>query len=259
MTELSPVTISPPISTMATNNMDIQENIKNVKELEQTYIKQCKATCNSLKASYAFRAWYKELLVLFNRHIPSDNEDFQYIKNKGSNGNGYTLKIIYDDISARCAMLIDNIESGRLSEHSQEREPKALTDAWSLIHPQIAEVSYKRMNDGYYADAVEAACKAVNSLVRRIVLEQTGEELDGAGLMKKAFSPANPIIRIANVENKSGHDIQQGYMEIFAGVMTGIRNPKAHDNETITEEDALRKLIMISLLMYKIDSRIITE
>ncbi|MBO7466787.1 MAG: TIGR02391 family protein [Bacteroidaceae bacterium] len=132
-------------------------------------------------------------------------------------------------------------------------------DVWALIHPQIAEVSKKRMNDGYYADAVEAACKAVNTRVRDYVQDQTGEELDGAGLMKKAFSPGNPIIKIANVENKSGHDTQQGFMEIFAGVMTGIRNPKAHDNETITKEDALRKLIMISLLMYKIDGRLITD
>ncbi len=132
-------------------------------------------------------------------------------------------------------------------------------DIWLLIHPQIAEVSKKRMSDGYYADAVEAACKAVNSRVRDYVLDQTGEELDGSGLMKKAFSPNNPIIRIASVENKSGHDTQQGYMEIFSGVMTGIRNPKAHDNESITKEDALRKLIMISLLMFKIDGRIITD
>ena len=132
-------------------------------------------------------------------------------------------------------------------------------DIWALIHPQITEVSKKRMNDGYYADAVEAACKVVNSRVRNIVYDQTGEEQDGAGLMRKAFSPSNPIIRIANVGNKSGHDTQQGYMDIFAGVMTGIRNPKAHDNETITKEDALRKLVMISLLMFKIDSRIITE
>ena len=48
-------------------------------------------------------------------------------------------------------------------------------------------------------------------------------------------------------------------MSIFAGVMTGIRNPKAHDNETITIDDAYRKLVMISILMYKIDERIITE
>ena len=36
--------------------------------------------------------------------------------------------------------------------------------------------------------------------------------------------------------------------------MTGIRIPKAHDNETITRDDALRKLIMLSILMYKIDN-----
>ena len=132
-------------------------------------------------------------------------------------------------------------------------------DVWSLVHPLIFEVSKKRMKDGYYADAVEAACKTLNTRVRDIVLGQTGEELDGAGLMRKAFSPGNPIIRIASPASKSGHDTQQGFMDIFAGVMTGIRNPKAHDNETITKEDALRKLIMISLLMFKIDSRIITE
>jgi len=146
----------------------------------------------------------------------------------------------------------------RKFETSPENEDREC-DVWGLIHPQIAEVSKTRMDDGYYADAVEAACKAINTRVRDYVQDQTGEELDGAGLMKKAFSPGNPIIKIANVENKSGHDTQQGYMEIFAGVMTGIRNPKAHDNETITKEDALRKLIMISLLMYKIDGRIITD
>lgn len=77
--------------------------------------------------------------------------------------------------------------------------------------------------------------------------------------MQKAFSPSNPIIRIASQSSKSGQDTQQGYMSIFAGVMTGIRNPKAHDNETITIDDAYRKLVMISILMYKIDERIITE
>lgn len=67
--------------------MDIKEDIKKVKELEQAYIRQCKVTSGSLKASDAFRAWYKEILVLFNRYVPIDNEDFQYIKSQGSNGN----------------------------------------------------------------------------------------------------------------------------------------------------------------------------
>ena len=40
---------------------------------------------------------------------------------------------------------------------------------------------------------------------------------------------------------------------MFAGAMTGIRNPKAHENQTITKEDAIRKLNFASLLMYKVD------
>ena len=138
------------------------------------------------------------------------------------------------------------------------QEEGEITDngVWSLIHPAVAEVSKDRMEDGYYADAVEAACKKLNSTVRDIVKAKTGEESDGAALMQKAFSPANPIIRLAPDTTVSGQDTQKGYLQIFAGVMTGIRNPKAHENETISKEDALRKLVMISLLMYKIDGRI---
>lgn len=139
-----------------------------------------------------------------------------------------------------------------LKENEQYRA--ALNDIWALVHPDIEAISRKRFEEQFYADAVEAACKALNARVRDIVKARTGEELDGAKLMQKAFSVDRPIIRIAPGETVSDRDTQQGYMQIFSGVMTGIRNPKAHDNETITREDALRKLIMISILMYKIDN-----
>lgn len=126
-------------------------------------------------------------------------------------------------------------------------------DIWSLVHPAIVDLARKRIEDGYYADAVEAACKAINSKVRSIVKEKTGEEHDGAKLMQKAFSVDNPIIRLTPGRTVSDQDTQKGYMQIFAGVMTGIRNPKAHDNEIISSEDALRKLMMLSILMYKLD------
>ena len=93
--------------------------------------------------------------------------------------------------------------------------------------------------------------------MRDIVKDQEGCELDGAKLMQRAFSVNNPIISISDCRTVSGQNIQKGYMEIFAGVMTGIRNPNAHDNNVITQEDALRKLILLSLLMYKIDGRFI--
>lgn len=103
---------------------------------------------------------------------------------------------------------------------------------------------------------VEAACKALNSTVRDIVLTKTDESGDGVSLMQKAFSPANPIIRLSPEITVSGQDTQKGYLQIFSGVMTGIRNPKAHENEMISKEDAMRKLVLISMLMYKIDGRI---
>lgn len=132
-------------------------------------------------------------------------------------------------------------------------------DIWRLMHPSITELAKPRMKNFFYADAVEAAFKVVNMRVKDLVEAQTGEELDGANLMRKAFSPNNPIINIGAGSSHSGNDIQKGYMDIFAGAMTGIRNPKAHGNETISKEDAYRKLILASMLLYKIDERVITE
>lgn len=209
----------------------------------------------------AYHDWYNKAYVYFKSFdYLQDDPDFRTFVDAKKGGNCFVLEHIYDTISPSYMALMAKTENvHETNKNISMARPENIDrnfDVWALMHPQIAEVSKKRINDGYYADAVEAACKTVNSLVRKIVFEQTGEELDGAGLMRKAFSPGNPIIRIADVGHKSGRDTQQGYMDIFAGVMTGIRNPKAHDNENITKEDALRKLIMISILMYKIDSRI---
>lgn len=137
--------------------------------------------------------------------------------------------------------------------HQREDSSESGLDVWTLIHPAIAEITKDRMGSGFYADAVENACKVLNNCVREIVQTKTGEEYDGAKLMQKAFSADNPIIKLEKGNSQSAHDTQLGYMQIFSGVMTGIRNPKAHEIEIITREDALRKLIMLSILMYKID------
>ena len=38
--------------------------------------------------------------------------------------------------------------------------------------------------------------------------------------------------------------------------MSALRNPKAHANIIITKDDAMRRLIFASMLMYKIDEAI---
>jgi hypothetical protein len=44
-------------------------------------------------------------------------------------------------------------------------------------------------------------------------------------------------------------------MQIFAGAMTGIRNPKARTNLNPDSRNALHLIGLASLLMYRIDGR----
>lgn len=90
-------------------------------------------------------------------------------------------------------------------------------------------------------------------MVKVYVKAKTGQELDGAPLMNHAFSVDRPIIILDNLGTDTGRNIQKGYMQIFAGSMTGIRNPKAHANLTIEEARAIHFIFLASLLMYKLD------
>ena len=128
---------------------------------------------------------------------------------------------------------------------------------WSHIHPLILYVSEYKLMDGHYADAVESAMKAINSRLKNIYRKERSEELDGSALMTAIFSPKNPVLVFEDMSTDSGKNVQLGYMQIFQGIMTGIRNPTAHDNLSITRESAIKKLILASLLMDKIDEALI--
>jgi uncharacterized protein (TIGR02391 family) len=74
--------------------------------------------------------------------------------------------------------------------------------------------------------------------------------------MNRAFSPNAPIVRLADLSTEDGRNIQKGYMQIFAGAMTGIRNPKAHSNVTIDANRAIHHLHLASLLHHVFDERL---
>ncbi|MFQ3579921.1 MAG: TIGR02391 family protein [Bacteroidales bacterium] len=126
-------------------------------------------------------------------------------------------------------------------------------DFWSIIHKDIIRVAKNKFEDEYYADAVESAFKEINKRVKEIVKNKTGEELDGASLMYKALSERNPIVVLDDLSSETGRNIQKGYMQIFAGAITGIRNPKAHENIVIDRERAIHFIFLASLLMCKLD------
>lgn len=144
----------------------------------------------------------------------------------------------------------------KISKEDKQR-PDTLNTFWDLLHPKIVKVSKSRFETNHFADSVEAAFKEVNNIVKVLVKHRTKKEYDGADLMNRAFSLQKPIIELGDLSTESGKDIQKGYMLIFAGSMTGIRNPKAHENITIDNKRAVHFLFLASLLMFKIDEEMI--
>lgn len=148
-------------------------------------------------------------------------------------------------------------EARRLLAASDIETPPSPTQwFWQFVHPRVCALARPRFEAGFFGDAVEASFKEVNDAVKRIVREVDGRELDGAGLMTTAFSLQNPIVRLTALVSETDRNIQQGYMQILAGSMTGIRNPKAHGNLNPDSTKALHLICLASLLMHKIDERL---
>lgn len=124
-----------------------------------------------------------------------------------------------------------------------------------LLHPAVVRVAESRIKSGHYADAVEGAFKELNIAVKAKVRQKFSIELDGQPLMQRVFSPDNPLLLVeGNLDTQTNKDTQRGYMMMFSGAMSAIRNPKAHENMTISKDDAVRKLMFASMLMYKLDA-----
>jgi len=126
---------------------------------------------------------------------------------------------------------------------------------FEALHGTVRELAQERFAAGHFADAVEASLKEVNSRVKAITLDKLGQELDGARLMSRALSPDNPVIELADLTLESGRSIQAGFLQIFSGAMTGVRNPKAHANVQVDEVEAIHLLFLAGLLMLKLDRR----
>jgi len=146
----------------------------------------------------------------------------------------------------------DNSQDLFTAKPSRQVQEKP-AEFWSIIHPVIIKISRKRFEDSHFADAAESAFKEVNNRVKDHVKNLTGREVHGSSLMTHAFSLDKPLITLADLETETGRSIQIGYMQIFSGSMTGIRNPKAHANLIIEKARSIHFLFLASLLMFKLD------
>lgn len=132
-------------------------------------------------------------------------------------------------------------------------------DWWHFIHPRIAKVSKKLFLDGSYANSACDAYIEINDRVKKLfhILRPNDKIPDGDAAMKIVFSTNTPLVEFCDRSTESGHNTQKGFMEMLAGAMSALRNPKAHANITIDHDDAMRRLMFASMLMYKIDEAVL--
>ncbi len=112
------------------------------------------------------------------------------------------------------------------------------------LHPEIARVASKLYRDGHFSNAIEASVKALNGLVRY----RSDLEFDGTTLMERAFNPSNPVLKFNALQDQSDKDEQKGFMQMFSGAVSGLRNPRAHGFIKDDPERSLEFIAFVSLL-----------
>jgi uncharacterized protein (TIGR02391 family) len=96
-----------------------------------------------------------------------------------------------------------------------------------ITDPRLRASTRKLFRDKHHSQAIEEGCKLLNNLVK----EASGiTAKDGADLMHHVFKLEAPVLAINALRKRSERDAQDGYRLLFAGVMTGLRNPRAHEH-----------------------------
>lgn len=132
-------------------------------------------------------------------------------------------------------------------------ETKETSEYDSLItNKLLREKTEKLFKHGHHARAVEEAYKLLDNLVKNRA-DLAEDEITGAKLMQHVFSANNPLLKLNAGISASEKDEQVGYMMIFSGCMTGIRNPRAHETDwEDTEQRALQLLIFANHLIERV-------
>lgn len=136
---------------------------------------------------------------------------------------------------------------------------KENTEMWNYVHPRIIQVSKSLFMDGHFANAAEDAFIEINDRVKKLFKNVKPNEAkvpDGDAAMTTVFSPKNPLLKACDTSTESGENEQRGLMLMLQGAMSAFRNPKAHANIKITADEAMRRLMFASMLMYKIDEAV---
>lgn len=154
------------------------------------------------------------------------------------------------DILALAQSIYRDLENRGVTSNYSKAAP-LLYDTF-ITNKALRRKTEKLFKDGHHARAVEEAYKLLDNTVKKKAGLQS-MDYTGAKLMQTVFSPNNPILKLNEGISSSEQNEQSGYMQIMAGCMTGIRNPRAHDSDwEDTEQRALQLLSFANHLMERV-------
>ncbi|MFA6236061.1 MAG: TIGR02391 family protein [Bacteriovorax sp.] len=209
---------------------------------------------------------WKDRTVLKIKDKISDNESKSFNDKKFMSHRGLSMDFTeqdymfesttyYIDILTSLRDEITNHPNSILNPMSMPTS-KRWEHYFELMNPKVIEFSKKQFIDGYISESVFSSFKEINVMVKNKYRTSAGLELDGKDLMMKAFGSEAPVIKLTDLDNITDNNIQEGYRFIFAGAMVAIRNPKAHDKITISEERGIHLLFLASLLFDKLNEAV---
>jgi len=198
-----------------------------------------------------------DILEIFGPHSPEYHEHQYHDVSHGPynmmDGPGEHQRQFAEGHPRTVALLEGLI--ARLNERrgEQARSPDARArsafDGLNL-HPRISAVATDLYRDGHYRNAVLDASVALVNYVKE---KSRQHDLDGASLMRTVFSVNNTILAFNALADQSDRDEQQGLMHLFEGAVLAFRNPRAHDLDADSPEDAMEYLAFLSLLAKRLD------
>jgi uncharacterized protein (TIGR02391 family) len=122
---------------------------------------------------------------------------------------------------------------------------------WNYIDKDISN----KFNWNYFSnkkDTIFNITVFLEEKIRNKVKEESGDELSGVSLMRRAFSLTNPIILVVkDLNSQINKDIQEGTMNLAVSIMQKIKNPKSHSFEYGEEDEIFIGHIFMCDALYK--------
>lgn len=138
---------------------------------------------------------------------------------------------------------------------------------WRHLHKTVQDASYTDYQHKDFYRAVEETIKRYQTKVQ----EASGSTSDGQSLMTNVFGKGKPLSISSKYKKRDGSNfsettignVEEGQKFLSAGVMSGVRNPIAHEeivelreSGLFTENDCLDMLSLLSHLCRRLDDAV---